>query len=448
MFITSEVVGIASLCLVYAVMISQSGNVSLPLMMHFSVGFGYTLSTFAFSLSTGLWSPAEISEFPAMPIFTSADSVSYALALILFVQAACTLASLVFRPINTKDWGSQLYSPGGKWFVVALCAFLAFAFASGDLGYMGVQISSESGASPIGIIGISILPAVAASTVLFAVSERRYFWIIVAIAMVIATALTGRRFLLFTLLMIPILSAICNRPVRIATIIRMLPVLAVFGVGAYFLSLFFVAVRIAQWSLVTEASTLDLLVKAVDLYSADQGFAVQDFIQRTTASRTLVLYYLAGMVDAFINGYLPLYGKDAYQSLLTAIPSAFWPDKLLFVFGASEEFVHPIVGFPIFDGPNSIVVSGFTDFGPIGAIVYPLLKVWVFGLLISLSGRVGITKLAPIFSTLIAIVSITYIEQSLTGDFTTIRNIIMFIIAMNLSFIVLRLLPKRKLKNH
>ena len=129
------------------------------------------------------------------------------------------------------------------------------------------------------------------------------------------------------------------------------------------------------------------------------------------AERPFILSYLAGLFAAHYENSTPFFGELGH-SIKTAIPSLIFSQKTEKLVPASEEFIHPLLKIPVFDGPNTIVTAGLNDLGFIGMVIYPI---GIVGLYILL-GRLLSKKCPPFLFAFIAVrllYSLLYLEESL-----------------------------------
>jgi hypothetical protein len=109
------------------------------------------------------------------------------------------------------------------------------------------------------------------------------------------------------------------------------------------------------------------------------------------------------------------------------VPARFWPEKkALFdeYGGLSESLIHPSLGLPVFDGPNSVLTEGFADFGLIGAGVYAIGLAFVLTVFGAVVGRAR-----PDAGTILMMAAILYstisIEKTLAGYLADLRHLVM-----------------------
>ena len=89
--------------------------------------------------------------------------------------------------------------------------------------------------------------------------------------------------------------------------------------------------------------------------------------------------------------------------------------------------MHPLYGIPVFDGPSSVLVVGFDDFGFLGALIYPLGVVLLFGWFNKLVGTVVRDAPIRLFVLFALLFQLLYIEQAFGAVFVTLRNLVIVI---------------------
>ena len=82
-----------------------------------------------------------------------------------------------------------------------------------------------------------------------------------------------------------------------------------------------------------------------------------------------------------------MFGEAIFSTLLFSIPSALIGSK---AFKIDEELIHPHIGLPIIDEANTILTTGFSDFGWFGMIIYPVIVLLVLRSLILIVRKSGI----------------------------------------------------------
>jgi len=146
--------------------------------------------------------------------------------------------------------------------------------------------------------------------------------------------------------------------------------------------------------------------------------------------RTFVLGFFADVLEGS-SQKAPGLGRDFIGLASLAVPRLFNPGKDL-TFG-EEGLDDELFGLTYKDAANSILTNGATDFGLLGAIVYPLLLVWLIRFSVEWLSRflpavpMAIIVLGTIFCLLQA-------ENSLTAYFVTIRNTIIFSVILLIFF--------------
>jgi hypothetical protein len=66
-----------------------------------------------------------------------------------------------------------------------------------------------------------------------------------------------------------------------------------------------------------------------------------------------------------------------FNAFITAVPEFFFPWKYHYMYGMEEDLVHPRLGLPVWDAPNTTLTAGASDFGISGIFLYPILALAV-----------------------------------------------------------------------
>jgi hypothetical protein len=143
--------------------------------------------------------------------------------------------------------------------------------------------------------------------------------------------------------------------------------------------------------------------------------------------RTFIIGYLSELVAATPT-HAPLYGEDALLCLKLSIPSILYPNKNAALdVGAEEEIANPQFGLPVTDDANSLLTSGVSDFGVIGAFIYPVL----ISLVASVFLRI-VSKRVPEIVKLIVLLMFASVmiqcENGLVEYFDLLRQSIIFVV--------------------
>jgi hypothetical protein len=142
------------------------------------------------------------------------------------------------------------------------------------------------------------------------------------------------------------------------------------------------------------------------------------------SERPFALSYFAELITV-TTGRPPLFGEEFSFAVVSSTPKFFDKNKSYFPLN-SESFIHPQLGITIFDGPNSLISSGYNDFGYLGIFTYVSL------FLLSSMITLRIAKFLGdhiYFITLLLILYLTlFSENDLGAYFVAFRNILVFMI--------------------
>lgn len=358
------------------------------------------------------------------------QGLSVALAVSLLAAAVLYVSASVERPVHSSPLVDSLASPKAERLVWLGAAVALLAVFAGDVGYMGATVSDTGNVSPLGSIANLMVPALVPYTLLLITDKRslaKRLMLIAALALLVGVIfILGRRYLLYVLVLS--VMALQMRGHRVTK--RELVIGAAFSVLVilllYFGLTFFMALRLAVWELGEDTGLAELVRAALTQMRGAQISFVHEQLTENVVSRPFILSYLAGLMDN--NSPLtPVLGAEFLYSLQMAIPSVLMPGKIAALPLTPEELMHPLYGIPVFDGPNSVLVAGFDDFGFLGALVYPLGVVFLFGWFKNIIGaaiRDAPIRLFVLFSLLFQLL---YIEQAFGSVFVTLRNLLIVI---------------------
>lgn len=310
---------------------------------------------------------------------------------------------------------------------------IAAGFVFGDLGYMGVQTDEAGRVTVLGAIAGSIEgPMAGVSGFMLARSRRpaaRAFHLTVVLLIALAVVPTGRRAIVLLLLVATIGFAVGGGLRRLSPAQKIIGV-AVGGVFSYVMGSYFFALRLATWELGNTASLSDQLSLAVEfMFSSSLQDRFSTLLYDNVRERTFVLGYLADLMAA-VGSSGPLHGELLIYYFRLIVPSVLDPTKdQILAYQMMEAFVHPKLGLPVIDEANTIVTDGTTDFGLIGAFLYPAALIALLRSAIATIQRLA----APItmaFGTFAVISVILRPELTLDEYLSVLRNLLILLPVM------------------
>lgn len=404
-------------------LLSRLSLVKFTNIMALSLLLGYAVGTIVFVFGS-LFANHDLNlTYTAFRLHISQSDLSVAL---MFVYLACAIlfwGARVERPIFESAQAVNVFTlPKVRLFIWAGATIVFSAFAMGDLGYMGIQVSELGNITPLGSISFLLAPIFLPITVLCLRGEkirwRRIFLLMASGLFLLVLFPLGRRVLLYSSVLV--LIALSVSSARLPNYSKKKWILMSFVGGCLFFVAysgfqFFYALRLSAESMKGGLDFNELIRGAFDAL-AHESSKVSSNLANNIIERPFILSYLAAFVGAQAT-YSPLWGEELLYAMEMAIPSLLFAQKTSLLPQSPEEFVHPAFGFYVFDGPNSIVTAGLNDFGFIGILLYPMLLVAVYiavrHLLIS---RIPM----PIYYMVMfrLIYQLLYVEQSLAGLLT------------------------------
>lgn len=430
----------------YIQQVSQTHYIKLGALTNFSIGFGYCLSTLGFALSNGTFNSADIVIFVAgYPDWFAAnaalESIGYSLCIIVSTQLLLLFVDIWIPKIYTGDWRSTFEKSSSRLLLFIINLMMFYAFLTQQIGVGGIILTSENTVTPLAALSALLIPACLPLSINLA--EKKRFWMLNSICLFIILVFMGRRFIWFSLLITPIVFSGFGVRFNYRMLLKLLPWIGLVFLILYFAFLFFVGLRLSMWELGEDASIFDIFQNAINIFIQGDLTQINQYIQDTTAGRSLIIYYLGIMITASDGNYnMPLYGDGVVLGFLQSIPKIFYPQKI-YLPPDIESFSHIRAGIPYFDGPDTIIVSGFIDFGILGALIYPIIKIFIYAFfykaILKISPK---NSFVPIVMILIIISSIFYIEQSITMSIGVIRDGCVFFVVTSLMLIIWKLFER------
>lgn len=434
LFLLSSFIGSFATIYTYFYILQRKKNVlDVFSLLSFSIGFGYCLSSFRYLLVKDVYSFEDLNLILRYDLYPS--DYNSGMASILVAMAILMLCSFFFKGVHLKETVEN-YVKQVKGFFIISCIFVFICFLTGKINFQWSYNENEiTGLDPISSIATMLIPLLLMSSIIFYKYNKKY--LIPLIILFGLLALTGRRNIFFSLMMIPIFLNYFSINVDIRLFFKKIHYILLVCCLFIFLSFYFVALRVVSWSKI-DYTLVDNLVAGFHTMIYDTQMVV-DSITSSTDDRSFIFNYVALLIHNSNKAQLPLYGYEFIVSFLSAVPSFIFNKQNLPV--AMEDYVHPLYGIPVYDAANSILVSGFDDFSFIGMVLYPS----VIAILFLFFAKIIILNLkgsSRLFVVSIIIYSIFQIEQSLAGYFVSMRNILIFIVIFIFINSILRLVKR------
>lgn len=419
LFLLSSFIGGFSAIYTYFYILQRKKNfLDVFGLLSFSIGFGYCLSSFRYLLVKDIFSFKDLNSVLGYDLYPS--DYSSGMALILVSMSILILCSFLFKGIYLKETVDN-YVKQVKGFFFIGCIFLFICLFTGKISFQWSYNENETtGLDPISGFAMMLLPLLMMSSIIFYKYNKKY--LITLVVFFGLLALTGRRNILFSLIMIPIFLNYFSINIDLKFFLKKIHyILSILGIFLL-LSFYFVALRVVSWSRVEYTLVDNLLAGFYTMIYDNQD--VIDAITSSTDDRSFIFNYIALLIHNGNKAQLPLYGHEFIFSFLAAVPSLIFDKQNIPL--AMEEYVHPLYGIPVYDAANSILVSGLDDFSFFGMVLYPAFLAGLFLFFVRMiflklkgSGRLFIAS--------IIIYTLLQVEQSLTGYFVSLRSIFIFI---------------------
>jgi hypothetical protein len=349
------------------------------------------------------------------------------IAVVLLATALLYCFGEIFeKPVFGREFHFSI-DPRTRALVYAGTLAMLAGFATHAMGFQGAT-TVEGHLNPVGaFLSWLYIPLTAIAVAAFLTAPERRAKVLCGVAsgvLLLMLAILGRRIALYTAVEILLVLRFTSYRWRSGAVRK---ILVVAGLGAVIIatSLMFMLLRIAGWSAfnskqVTVTKRLELAHKMVQ-----RGNAYALATSRTTGNlqtRTFVLGFLSSVLEGS-SRTRPAFGEDVIKEAENAIPSFLYPDKDRYF--SEEQLVDQQFGYSFADEANSILTAGGTDFGLLGAIIYPLLLVIFMRIIYDIVAKFfGVVPLMFIALSLIYIFLQT--EINLGGYFGEVRVIFFF----------------------
>lgn len=419
--------------------ITRPSNVRLSEILSISILLGYVVGAAIYLVYLGATKATEYQYWKEYGLYYDQQSLGLALAAVLAASAFLYAVSGWESPKDILKSLIASSTPQATRIVWLGVLLVLLALYTGQLGYMGPATGESGRITALGALSVLMTPPLVPYTLALATGNRPFatrcmLW--AALALLIGvTCVLGRRYLLYAMaLSAMVLFARRYRPsLRHLLLIVLLGAIA--AVVLYGGFKFFMALRLAVWQLGPDTGLWTQAGMAWSMLGGDQSSEVRTMLAENVGTRTFILSYFGGLVGIG-SGNLPALGKEILYSVQMAVPSLLMAGKTASLPSSPEELMHPLYGIPIFDGPNSIVVAGYDDFGFVGAALYPVafaLLYMAFYVLVCRMTRREPIRLFVLFALLFQLL---YIEQSLTASFVTLRDLV---VIMTLFSVLMRM---------
>ncbi len=397
---------------------------------------GYAGGTLVFLIANSTFDAASIQYWEPYGMYYSQATLSQAMGLALLASAVLVALSAWESPVDVQQLASSVNPTELLVVLIGGTLTVVIAAATGQFGYQGTIFTSGSGVSVLGSLAGVLAPALlpyATFTMSMPASDRRHRLISGAVAAVLLflLAVMGRRYLIYAVLLAVVARRLAvNQPMRrrgplyIIGLVVLVPLLAV---GFYF----FFALRQIQYRVAPDASLYVQSREAISLMTGADGRTIRDDFGNNLATRPFILSYLAGLHEQGSDA-TPLSGEEFANAVRIAIPSVLSPDKENTVLRASEELAHPYYGLLPFDGPDSVIVSGFHDFRTAGVVLYPIALALIFRTYLKIAS-VSIRSASAVLLVLWTLLfGLLYIENSLASFVVLLRNLTLVVVFMSI----------------
>lgn len=350
---------------------------------------------------------------------------------VLFLASAL----LIFGQFDRSQFAPDEPVPSPQHGLVILLCFGLFAAAAvlmltGQLGFQGdVSTASglgveNSGAAMLVVEWSSPLGALAVLCTRNATPRTRRVLLACAAIMLLVILTQGRRSFAFAIVTY-VIAFLAGRASSRIPLRKLFLALVVVGPLVAMQFYFFYAMRLTNWETGGKLKVQELVAETLVRVVHEEPTEITKSLQENVADRAFLLDYVAELRGA-LDEHPPLHGRLLAVSIASAIPSALWPGKAnLLGISADEELVHPELGMPIWDAPNTLLTAGLSDFGIAGFFAYPIVVMYLFGRILSATRRSApIIHAATFFALLHMVLNV---EAGLAGFPSGLRHLTLLI---------------------
>ncbi len=386
--------------------------------------------------------------------FAGPSSIGRALGIMELIVAALLYIGHI-DPRKTIPTESFTESERSATVVLLVAIFVGtfVALATGQLGFQGSQNGTGETlqVSPLASLVVSSLTPVTALAILAfgAQPNSRARWLVIFLCLLLAlTQMTqGRRLMLFNVLSL-LIAFFAVRSIKGLLTPKIVLVLLMSVVTVAGASRFFVSMRIAGYSLPTDATMVDRMAGAWDVITHPGLSNLNEQIEENQSTRTFVVGYVGELIEAYDRTGRTTEGDLLILNLATAMPTAIWPGKwrVISEIRSDEAACHAKLGMAGWDAANTIITEGLCDFGWPGMAVYPLALAGLMTLATIAVRRTNILIRALVGFAIIK--SLLGVEGVLTGYIVDLRNTAALAVAAALLVAVFNWYQKQPLVIH
>ncbi len=369
-------------------------------------------------------------------------ALAHAIAACMATAALLFVIGQIFeRPVFGRDFCLN-FGRGTLPLVLVSTLMILGAYASGKVGYMGVDVGETGHLNPvIALIMWWIVPAFAYSVCAALNSTGLTRWTLVALTFVQGLAMVpfGRTHFAFSLLLALIATRLGKYRIRMPIYKRLL--IGTAGIIVItIMSVTFLYLRLAGYQQKEKVSIGTRLKVAQDLLGKRDPVEIFELMSKDASGRTFMIGFFSDLLDASQRS-TPLLGRDMLYNIQLTIPSAISRDKFGMVPYAEEILVNMQWGFAYKDEANSLLTAGAADFGFLGVVLYPVLLISMLRAALEWLQFAVPTNVAVIFA-LAYIFQVLQAEDVPVGYFLQIRTTILIV----LIFYILVRLPKIRVR--
>jgi hypothetical protein len=427
-FIIGTAIGTVIVCRSIYLLVSKCQDLRFSWITGCGLLLGYALG----SLNTAL-QLAKSHQTIAEHFSRLQDDLSIALSLVFWISATLFLVGfLLERPIRLNR--TKLLDTDVIYVYIGVLIYLG-ALATGQIGYMGAAVSDDRHVTVVGTLAAIIGPTLPAITVLLRNKSkllRRTLPFRLLLLVEIACLLpSGRRAIIYSLFCVVFAFTLVGDRWR-SPIWKKILVVSTCLAGLYCVNMLYYAMRYsaeqsgaAKRMGAPDMPLSELVASAVKFIKDGRNSSFDEDMAANLQDRTFVLPYLSDLIAQSrtrpgLHGQIVLFGLG--MATPTAIYSLYGDKDKVLALGMEEMVANPHFGLPAKDEANSLLTGGISDFGILGAFVYPI----VLALLMNFGVRVVLGRapeLIKFLGLLMCLWMLFQTEMAVTGVIVGTRNL-------------------------
>jgi hypothetical protein len=340
------------------------------------------------------------------------------------------LGEIFERPVFGRSFQFSI-DPRTRLLIYAGTLGMLAGYATHVIGFQGATVAGGHLNPAAAFLVWLYSPLTAIAVTAFLTTPRGRAKVLLGVAALILLLLLstmGRRSSVYTAVGIVFVLGLARYRWEGSATHKILIILALAGIVVA-TSLTFMLLRLAGWRSTSSnnASVGKRIEIARKMINSGDAYALAGTsTKHNLETRTFVLGFFSHVLEGSSRSK-PALGEDLAKELELSIPSFLYPDKDRYF--SEEALVNQQFGFGFADEANSILTGGATDFGLLGALIYPLLLIALVRILYEIASRCFGT-IPLMFIALSFVLLFLQTEGTMGGYFSMLRNVFVFALAI------------------